>query len=608
MRRLMPRVRVGWFVSLLFLSLLAGCGGGGGGGGYTPPTPPPPPDYGTVNPAPVELIRGVAFGTGTTLRCEIASSPFFGMEIQFPAGALAEDRLISLSVNSGADVPGATTPLSMKLEPEGLQFSQPVTIRMPVDAGSLDGTEILSAATWSPSNPLVNWGSVITRLDPLSTISWDQTADEAVAVVEHFSWLNVVFTDRLYAVLELPGELMQKGDLLYHMTENQIWWPGHAAVYTGNLEVDQLGVNDGDAIIESVPTSGVRKGSLNLFRSMMGGRLCLGARTRGQGLVRDDRILVGEYAIERIGDGYNPINLENRYEGGSTYTDVGLCEAAYENADITLTPCTADGSSSGSACSVPLYAVTQFMNTQPVDTVVWVVGEALPAIPVRGVSWDDLGATYVDNDFTATCTIPPGADGATFSGNTLLWPSPVEGEWDFLFQVNSTGIAPVFQNLRISVRELEEDFAQSSYDSGHYVNQTTSHWQEFFPSFRNMNRVDIYILWSEDLKDEVTMEILAPDDHVLGSSTVDLSDLTIPDPGSSVTFEFDPPVALSPGLKHRIRLSSTEFTPGTEDDDIYWGGSIEDGDYRGDCISSGQLPANPFWPDYQFTFELYGTK
>lgn len=126
--------------------------------------------------SPQTVSKDVSAATGGTVE-----GP--GVKLDIPPGALSEDTTISVTVKSKAGIPGQDTVASSVFEmgPDGLQFSQPVTVRLDFDASNppADSTAqiaVLEGSTWRALGDSAVSGSSVT------------------ATTTHFSTFAVVWT------------------------------------------------------------------------------------------------------------------------------------------------------------------------------------------------------------------------------------------------------------------------------------------------------------------------------------------------------------------------------------------------------------------------------
>lgn len=157
---------------LLGSVLLASCGGGDKGTGPSTSWPAP---TATGAGAPLGPVVTATIGAaGGTLQSDDGA-----IRLDIPAGALGGDTEIGIQRISALS-PGAVGD-AIRLTPHGLQFTAPVTIRMPYDSAMIEGTapEFLTIVTQQPDG---TW-----LLLPASDVLLDTLTRTLVTQTTHFS-------------------------------------------------------------------------------------------------------------------------------------------------------------------------------------------------------------------------------------------------------------------------------------------------------------------------------------------------------------------------------------------------------------------------------------
>jgi len=328
-----------------------------------------------------------------------------GSKLIIPANALSSNTMITLSKVKGAPIIGEADYEFIKLEPEGLIYNSPVTLEIPISNMAKLDTSVFSVYT-------------VHNDQYEETISTINTQKQQVQItINHHSWLSLFYTQKLYIVLNIPGEYLRKGDLIYIMetvypfTDVFTWFPGHTGLYLGTTD-PQSNANNGQIIVESVPPNGVGTDeSFNKFREDSE-HLYMGARRYNGTTTDQDRTEIATFGIEKIGACYWPIGYLTAFQCLSC---VDLTENAYEFAGLNIVP---------NISEIPFnLPYTQYTLTMPVDEVDVKSGEKI-SIPVFGVVWDKQDNSYTKSSqlFSANCYNIP--SGATFQNNKFEWEPP----------------------------------------------------------------------------------------------------------------------------------------------------------------------------------------
>lgn len=324
-----------------------------------------------------------------------------------PPAALAQDTDIQIT---SAHIPGiddASTSGDVLLSPEGLTFSKPVTLKLQLPGNPPDGYE-LGVELLSRENTQINVGGEISYFQSVTNYVFDPATSQLEIPLSHFSSAGWFLAKKLYAVLNIPGKYLKKGDLIYVLTgadggQGGTWYPGHVGLYLG-AQSAFADANDGDTIIEATQTQGlsgqVRFDSLNrgltAFESLNQTHIYLGARRPLNFDPTDnDRTEAADWAIGKLGQPYTLIG------GGAFFADdaplrdgftcVGLTEQAYElGVGKRIVP--------WQAARIVFTPFRQFQWTRPVDTVQVEVGDDFSANIVGLVDQGHVRAKYYSDD------------------------------------------------------------------------------------------------------------------------------------------------------------------------------------------------------------------
>ncbi len=299
------------------------------------------------------------------------------VSIVIPPGALAQDtevQITSVKVSPGADqIPTGDVFLS----PEGLTFSKPVSLSVQVPnapAGYQLSVELLSG-----ENPPLNVGGEVSYFQTITNYTFNPADGQLEIPLNHFSGVSWWFAKKLYAVMDIPGKYLEKGDLLYVLTgadrgQGADWIPGHCGLYLGSKTAFDDS-NDGVTIIEATQThAGVLgevrfdqlSSSVTGFKNLDGTHIYMGARRPANfELTANEKTSVADYAIGQldkpyaiIGGGAFMANDAPLYDG---FTCVGLTELAYEfGAGKRIVP--------HQTARILFTPFRQFQWTRPVDT------------------------------------------------------------------------------------------------------------------------------------------------------------------------------------------------------------------------------------------------
>ena len=407
--------------------------------------------------APVPTI---SFGRGrvTAAVGGVVSTEDGVAQISVPPGALEQDTDIEVTSVSFAGGDGRPPAGDVFLAPDGLRFSQPATLTVqtpgPPPAGHRPVVQLLSEA-----HPVLDVGGEGSLFRPITNFTFHSGNGRLEIPLPHFSVGLWSWAKDLYAILELPGRHLLKGDLLYVLTDAKggqggDWMPGHCGLYLGTRDAFSGG-NDGSTLVESTQThSGVLgvvrferlSTDITGFLSLNGTHISMGARRPARfDLTDNQRTEVADWAISKIGQRYLIIgggpflsNDDGILEG---YTCVGLTELAYEfGAGRPIVP--------SQAARILFTPFRQFQWTVPVNTTEIKVGESFDCkvigvvnrgTPVSNAYYTDLqyytrgiDRDGCDEDALAALDAKRAKFEPTF-GLFTFTPVPADGDKDFKF-------------------------------------------------------------------------------------------------------------------------------------------------------------------------------
>lgn len=187
-------------LSVFIIVSLTACGGGGGGSNSNGG------GGGNETKQPVTLIPGtdvtvtskVIATTGGTIVAGNNGTPIDGVQVQFPAGALASETNVSLGYNTGSLTPNEGTYGGVALTLDtgsAKQFDQPVSITVPFT----DATKV----------PVPYYVDAAGKLHPMQLIKIDRTAKTFTFQTFHASWFTWIFGDTAYA--PGPNDIVDTG-------------------------------------------------------------------------------------------------------------------------------------------------------------------------------------------------------------------------------------------------------------------------------------------------------------------------------------------------------------------------------------------------------------
>jgi len=350
-----------------------------------------------------------------------------GATLEIPPGALAEDTRITVKV------PEAPTSDAryFVLEPRGLEFKHKVSLKIPFGAV----TEPVFTVYQSSANATLNTsssGSEQSNWRLVEDVTWDQAGKSLSVKLDHFTFINAMSMvhDLAHLVLDIPGHLLNPGDILVNLTympqvpaqKGPTWMPGHVGLVTA-LPHEDPGAQV--IVIEAVPSK-VKKNLLGVYKQKSGD-LYLGARRPdGAPMTVGERIGAVTYAQDQLGKPYSLIGEGNI--GTGSFSCVGLVEAALDFVDRGTTP--------GYQEALAIAPYEMYSNSKAVDLITVRAGQKI-SIPIYGAvihpssQWDPTGPMvgYYQKDqrYTITAELPEGAELKGGTGSyTFEWTPRLE--------------------------------------------------------------------------------------------------------------------------------------------------------------------------------------
>lgn len=444
-------------ISFLCATLLSSCGGGGGSTPTTTPTSTTTTSSIQTDSASATISASsggtVSFSDGTT--------------VDIPAGALTADTTITAEKPKAGENLGSSLTGYIELGPDTVKLQKPVTITYTYDDSKVGDETALHVVSMSSNNPEVNAGSEKHYFQDVAIQSQDTSKNTITVQMSHFSVLGYLWEEKAYLVLDIPGKYLQKGDLLYVLTNassdvNGSWIPGHTAIYLGTTDASSKS-NDETTIIESTPKDtalginkdGVQTNTLSTFKSLSGQHIYLGARRPlTTTLTKEQRTKIAQYALDRLsaGVGYRAIGggpLLN-ISDNTKISCVGLTELAYESAGVNLV---------AGWKELLLWPIRQFVFTKAVDDVTVKAGEDI-TIYLKGAIKVDSTYSAKENLYTFSAASSPEnifTDGRATLNSTLnffTWTpkqSDIGKSYVVTFTMNAGKYGTVKQDLTINV-------------------------------------------------------------------------------------------------------------------------------------------------------------
>lgn len=94
----------------------------------------------------------------------------------------------------------------IELKPSGLVFEKPISLTIPYQEYNDYDSELLSVFTYSETNRNWEW---------LEIKKYDKKSKIIEVNINHFSPVLAVYDEPLYLIMEIPGEFLLPGDILY---------------------------------------------------------------------------------------------------------------------------------------------------------------------------------------------------------------------------------------------------------------------------------------------------------------------------------------------------------------------------------------------------------
>ncbi len=297
-----------------------------------------------------------------------------GVSLEIPPGALNEDTEITIRKQADAPNVGDRGVGFVQLEPSGTSFSTPANMALDYVEPVTFFEEMISFYTFNESE--FEW-------EELRITNHDMENNRVNVEVEHFSTIVTIFNRPIDLVLDIPGDYLLKGDLIYALTPKHngfSWFPGHAALLLGTRNpLSPQTDSDGKTIIESTPLEalsiaqafscrypGIRYSTLEEFKNPS--HIYMGAR-RLPGLSGEDRSGIAQYAISAYERDANYGAVAQGNIGENCYSCVGLTEAAYDDSDNSIIP--------GILEFPYILPIEQYIQTQPVNEITVQAGDLL---------------------------------------------------------------------------------------------------------------------------------------------------------------------------------------------------------------------------------------
>lgn len=430
-----------------------------------------------TSPGVLEAKVRVVAATGATLALPGDA------RFEIPAGALAADTEITIRVPK--DQTRASRFRDFHMEPTGLKFSKPATLRVPYEL--IDGKEpFIRAWARGDLNKLVSTRSEITDRESMNVLGRN-AADKTIDLeVSHFTFFNVLIQvdELLYFVPNIPPKYLLPGDMVFVLTSGEDdggpnWNPGHVGIFVGGGEVCKTGVTE--EVIHSTPASekaiedaqkarddaiklgkaapplpidGVQTNTLRTFKTDSG-HWYLGARRPGDGnpVSGPERQQVTDYVKAQLNKPYNIIGQGNVNE--DSWSCVGLAEEAYDKINRGSM-----GPVREAFAGTPLEL---YWNTKPVEEITVGVGEMveffvagtivhpdslwpglLDGVSTRGYYCDAVPCGSTNSNYQANIAGQPADAAFTRSGHKyrFAW-QPTEADAGATYDMTFTMQAPI---------------------------------------------------------------------------------------------------------------------------------------------------------------------
>lgn len=383
--------------------------GGGGDSPYTPSAQQGMPAVGvpqSTSPPPTleSASEIVSASSGGTVSLD-------NISLEVPSGALSKDTEIVISRSVSAPDIGVSGIDVIQLKPSGTIFSTPAILTLNYDEPINFDEEMISFYTFDEST--YEW-------EELEIVDYDFANNQVSVQVEHFSYLVSIFNRPVDIVLDIPGEYLSKGDLIYALTPKSnafTWFPGHAAMYLGTKESSTNQADlDGETIIESTPLQemtlftceypGVRFSTLNevdenkQYFKDPSYHIYMGAR-RLPDLSDEDRTKIAEYAINAENNNANYAAVAQANIRSNCYSCVGLTEAAYDFSGNSVIPAIRE---------FPfIFPLQQYIRTEPVNEITVIAGKKVE-VDVNRVVRNPVTKTFSADSIVTFSNCPDDAE------------------------------------------------------------------------------------------------------------------------------------------------------------------------------------------------------
>jgi len=379
----------------------------------TTPITPPTSGYDYTPTVKITDSQLVTAETGASIEVKDSTSFIQGTDLIIPSGALTSNETISIgrvdnppALPSGLNFVGAP----IDLEPEGINFNHPLTIKIPYKDASLSNAGIsddsnLNLYSYSKSSGI--W-------TPANIISIDKVNKIITADINHFSYYAITgYIGTAPSDLGTP----QPGDLLYTLgLFYDGWAPGHVGIYTGEKTYSGTGSASADVkkfglynVIEAVSPKvqysyynlpNVKEKFENSLSSFGNPFTYMGAREpKDCTLTSEQREEIVSYAESQVGKPYAWAQTIGCFfgmlrgslvKGPILFNCVGLAEKAYEIAGVNggeglVNLLNEESGGEIEGATAALTPAKQYNATKPA------VGNFQPKIPI--VSFTNLGTS-----------------------------------------------------------------------------------------------------------------------------------------------------------------------------------------------------------------------
>lgn len=286
-----------------------------------------------------------------------------GTRVDVPPSALAADTVITVTRTPLESETPTGVVASVRLEPEGLVFAQPVLVTIPYDPTGIEDEADLVVSHTSTVTELRDVGGERSASEELLDVV--REPGRITAAITHFSVIDVFWLPKLFVAPAIPGRYLRSGDILYTLTGGESYsdaWtlPIHVGMFVQDAQHDRVyeattataGCNSTDGVVE-----GRYHGDCGLL-SLLGQHIFIGARRPRGGVTveQGERAVVA--ARRSLGLPYGVSGLPSRTVGTGT-TCVQLTEDAWEEAGVNIS----------SAPDILLTPYAQYDSTVAVDTI-----------------------------------------------------------------------------------------------------------------------------------------------------------------------------------------------------------------------------------------------